>query len=298
MEWLRSSDLKDAGKPRLYRPQPGMLDVAADESARRESNTYLRNHEYSKPFPDGFQNVGGSNLIDATGEHHDPERPSVVLDQRPGADPALERFVKDMKAKYSHLIGDPGALAEALARESKAALEPKGWGPASVDDGYAKLRTENAGKRMLLGDFLEAAKFSKGAGVCNHQAMLTKVAFDSFYPADMPNRPEMKMVRGFYGDSPNGKPRDVVQNHARNTFTIHASKYMAIHFKPDPLIIRAKTFCRCVRQTWHPEPLISSKARLRPKKSSVLRDKKFATTVRATASKTLKAGWSESLQTA
>lgn len=220
MEWLRSSDLKDAGKPRLYRPQPGMLDVAADESARRESNTYLRNHEYSKPFPDGFQNVGGSNLIDATGEHHDPERPSVVLDQRPGADPALERFVKDMKAKYSHLIGDPGALAEALARESKAALEPKGWGPASVDDGYAKLRTENAGKRMLLGDFLEAAKFSKGAGVCNHQAMLTKVAFDSFYPADMPNRPEMKMVRGFYGDSPNGKPRDVVQNHAWNTLTV------------------------------------------------------------------------------
>lgn len=220
MEWMRSSELKDAGKPRLYRPQPGVLDVAAEEGARRESNTYLRNHEYSKPFPNGFQNVGGSNLIDATGEHHDPERPSVVLDQRPGADPALERFVKEMKEKYSHLTGDPGALAEALAREAKSALEPKGWSPSAVDDGYSKLRSDFAGKRMLLGDFLEAAKYSKGAGVCNHQAMLTKVAFDNFYPADLPNRPEMKMVRGFYGDSPKGLARDMVQNHAWNTLTI------------------------------------------------------------------------------
>ncbi|MCC7530778.1 MAG: FHA domain-containing protein, partial [Candidatus Melainabacteria bacterium] len=220
MEWMRSSELKDAGKPRLYRPQPGMLDVAAEEGARRESNAYLRNHEYAKPFPNGFQNVGGSNLIDATGEHHDPERPSVVLDQRPGADPALERFVKEMKEKYAHLTGDPASLAEALAREAKAALEPKGWSPSAVDDGYSKLRSDFAGKRMLLGDFLEAAKYSKGAGVCNHQAMLTKVAFDNFYPADQPNRPEMKMVRGFYGDSPKGLPRDMVQNHAWNTLTI------------------------------------------------------------------------------
>lgn len=220
LEWMRSSELRDAGKPRLYRPQPGVLDVAAEEGARRESNTYLRNHEYSKPFPNGFQNVGGSNLIDATGEHHDPERPSVVLDQRPGADPALERFVQDMKAKYAHLVGDPGALAEALAREAKSALEPKGWSPSAVDDGYSKLRSDFAGKRMLLGDFLEAAKYAKGAGVCNHQAMLTKVAFDHFYPADMPNRPEMKMVRGFYGESPRGLSREMAQNHAWNTLTI------------------------------------------------------------------------------
>lgn len=220
MQWLRSTDMQNLGKPALYNPKPGEADPAASESARKESNQYLRNHEYGKPFPDGFQNVGGINEIDEKGWHHDKERPSVVIDQRPGADPALEQFVKDMKAKYSHLTGDPKALAEAMAREAKAALEPKGWSSAAIDDGYAKLRSENAGKRMLLGDFLNAAKYSKGAGVCNHQAMLTKVAFDSFYPADMPNRPEMKMVRGFYGESPAGLPVDLAMNHAWNTLTV------------------------------------------------------------------------------
>lgn len=220
LQWMRASDLPNIGKPALYNPKPGEADPAASENARRESNQYLRNHEYGKPFPDGFQNVGGINQIDEKGWHYDNQRPSVVIDQRPGADPALESFVKDMKAKYSHLAGDPRALAEALAREAKTALEPKGWSSAAVDDGYSKLRSENAGKRMLLGDFLNAAKYSKGAGVCNHQAMLTKVAFDNFYPADMPNRPEMKMVRGFYGDSPAGLPPEMAMNHAWNTLTV------------------------------------------------------------------------------
>lgn len=220
MQWHRASDMQNLGKPALYKPKPGEADPAASEAARRESNQYLRNHEYGKPFPDGFQNVGGLNEIDEKGWHQDRERPSVIIDQRPGADPALEQYVKDMKAKYSHLSGDPKALAEVLAREAKAALEPKGWSSAAVNDGYAKLRSEHAGQRMLLGDFLNAAKYSKGAGVCNHQAMLTKVAFDSFYPADMPNRPEMKMVRGFYGENPAGMPVDMVMNHAWNTLTV------------------------------------------------------------------------------
>ncbi len=218
--WLRATDAQNLGKPNLYRPEVANGDPAASELARRESNAYLRNHEYAKPFPNGFQNIGGDNLIDRFGMHNDSERPSVVLDRRPGADPALERFLADMHQKYDHLKNDPKALAEALAKEAKLALEPRNWSNSAVDNGYDKLRSENAGKRMLLGDFLEAAKYQKGAGVCNHQAMLLKAAFDTFYPETMTNRPEMKMVRGFYGESPEGKPREVALNHAWTTLTV------------------------------------------------------------------------------
>ncbi len=220
MQWLRAADMADVGKPRLYSPKPGQADPAAGEKARTASNEYMRNHEYSKPFVDGFQNIGGLNQIDESGKHNDSERHSIVVDQRPGADPALEQFVKEMNEKYSHLVGDPVAVAEELAKEAKTALEPKGWSSAAVDDGFTKMRKDHAGQRLLLGDFLEAAKYSKGAGVCNQQAMLLKVAFDNFYPPDMPNRPEMKMVRGHLGESPAGMPLNDVMNHAWNTLTI------------------------------------------------------------------------------
>ena len=194
-------------------------DPAASKAARDASNEYLRNHEFSGRMPDGFQVVGGLNLIDEKGQHGDSRRPSVVIDTRPGKDPALTKFLEDCKRDLAHLKDKPEELAREIAKRAKAAMQPDGWSERAVDDGYMKMRAENAGGRLMLGDFIEAAKRGAGCGVCNHQAILTKLAFDSMYPNDS-ERPQMKLVRGFCGDDPAGRAPEYTMNHAWNTLTI------------------------------------------------------------------------------
>lgn len=186
-------------------------DPAASKVARDASNSYLKNHEYSGVFPPGFQ-VGGLE-IDEKGKHNDPDRPSVIVDTRAGKDPALQKFIEEIQRDLAHLKDKPEELAKEIAKRAKAAMQPEGWSEKAVDDAYYKFRDENRGKQLMLGDFLEAAKQNKGAGNCNHQSLLTKVAFDSMY-GDEKTRPELKLVRGFYGDNPAGKSREESINHA------------------------------------------------------------------------------------
>ena len=206
-------------EPNADQSAKDQADIAASQTARDASNVYLKNHEFSGRIPDGFQVVGGQNRIDENGHHNDKTRPSYVVDTRPGKDPALTKFIEECKKELSHLKDRPEELAREIAKRAKAALEPSGWSDKAVDEGYYKLRAEHAGGRLMLGDFLEAAKNRTGAGVCNHQAVLTKVVFDSFYPNDS-ERPQMKVIKGYCGGDPAGLAPEYALNHAWTTLAV------------------------------------------------------------------------------
>lgn len=198
-------------QPEGYKPGPGGADVIKDRAAIDASNHFLANHEFEGRLPNGFQMVSGQNRIDANGEHGDMSRPSFVVDLRPGKDPELEKFIEKCKRDFAHLKNDPEKLAEAIARQARSEMQPESGRLA--DRLYFKLRADNKGRKLLLGDYLTAARNGEGAGVCQHQSVLTKVAFDAMYDNDA-TRPKLKLVRGYAGESPAGlHPADAL-NHA------------------------------------------------------------------------------------
>lgn len=202
---------KSEGEDKSGQKEKDLKDPAASKEAREASNSYLQNHEFAGKFPNGFQ-VGGAQ-IDEKGFHNDSQRPSVVIDTRAGKDPALEKFLQDCARDLAHLKDNPEKLAEEIAKRAKEAMQPAGWSEQAVDEAYKKMRGENAGKRLLLGDFMEAAKRGLGAGTCNHQSILTKLAFDSMYEGEA-GAPKMKLVRGFYGDRAGIVEAAELTNHA------------------------------------------------------------------------------------
>lgn len=194
-------------RPPGYAPT-STYDPARSKEAIDASNNYLTNHEFDGRMPNGFQVVGGKNTINEAGEHGDSRRPSFVVDLTPGKDPALEAFIAEVQKDLAHLKGQPEELLREIGRRAKRAMQP--LSESQADALYLQLRADNGGRRLLLGEFITAAKAGTGAGVCQHQSVLTKLAFDSFYP-DETQRPKVKLVRGFVGDAP---AVDQAQNHA------------------------------------------------------------------------------------
>ncbi len=194
-KWQKLGAPTQMFRAKLY--QAGAQDPVATERARAASNEFITNSEYPRPLPSGFQLVSGQGHVNERGYQDTKDRPSIVIDRRPGADPVLEGFKREFHTKYEHMKDSPKTLVVALAKEVKNALEPKDWSNAAIDAAYAHFRNQYAGQRLLLGDVIEAAKLGQGAGLGQQQALLLKELFDSFYPEDMSNRPQLKLVRGY-----------------------------------------------------------------------------------------------------
>ncbi|HEY9871654.1 MAG TPA: FHA domain-containing protein, partial [Candidatus Obscuribacterales bacterium] len=206
-------ELKVPRKPLEYRPHSSGLDPAAEAGSVKQSNEFLARHEVREKLRDGFQNVGGVNFIDQAGRFHDTVRPSTVVDRT--QDEVLNRAIADAHRRFDRLRDNPQELAKALAQYSKELLEPRGWSGDAVDKGYYALRKEFAGKRVLLGEFIERAARGEGAGVCQHQALLFKVLGDEFGL-------DVSFVRGYSGTRP---PKAGSQlNHAWNEVFIDGQR--------------------------------------------------------------------------
>lgn len=195
-------------------------DPAASKASREASNDFIKRHQFSDRLPDGFQAIGGvGNRIGLDGRHGDKVRFSTVVDTRPGKDPELESFLSDVKKDLGHLKDKPEELARELAKRVREAMQPKGWGERELDAAFDRMRAENPGARLLLGDFIGAAKRGEACGLCTQQSMLLKVAFDSFY-AEGETRPKMTLVSGFHGENPAALSPSETLNHAWTTLEV------------------------------------------------------------------------------
>ncbi|MDX1986593.1 MAG: FHA domain-containing protein [Candidatus Obscuribacter sp.] len=203
-------------EPKLepVRPRPVMeyqvtgngSDSVMGVKAQRQSRDLVERFEISEKLEDGFQDIGHNARLRADGQFDDPLRPAIVVDRT--QDPVLAKFVEDAKQQFAPLKGDPEALSQALSKHVRENLTPAGWTQEQLTENYLRFSTENANKRILLGEFIEQAKAGKGGGVCNEQSLLLKVLADEFGL-------DAKIIRGHYGKlpetglNPNARP-----NHA------------------------------------------------------------------------------------
>jgi hypothetical protein len=210
----------DDGVVMEYRVRHGAPDACADVNAVRQANRYKDGGEIRERLVDGFQTLGGEQRIDAAGEWSDPHRPSAVLDR--GQDAVLRWTIGEAHARFDQFKNDPERLARELTIFSKEKMHPAGWTENQADANYTIFRTQNAGRRILLGDYIRRAASGTGAGVCQHQAFLFKVMADDFGL-------EASLVHGVYSPrmAPAVRlPADALANHAWNNVHIDGNTYV------------------------------------------------------------------------
>jgi pSer/pThr/pTyr-binding forkhead associated (FHA) protein len=188
-----------------YRPQGGRDNAARPESVK-QSNEYKENHEVRGKIQDGFQMLSGNERIRPDGTWNDPYRPSTVVDRT--QDKVLNETIREAHQRFDRIaermrnatnetekLAAQRELATELAKYSKDKMHPLGWSEEQVDAAYFAFREQNAGKRVLIGDYITRAESGQGAGVCQHQALLFKVLADDF-------NLDAALVAGHYGRKP------------------------------------------------------------------------------------------------
>ncbi len=218
VEAPRPADRRERREVKEYKVKTGESDPAANADSVDQSNKYKKNGEMRDRIRDGFQTLSGDALINRDGTWNDPNRPGTIVDRT--RDHVLNDTIAEAHRRFDHLKGDKKALARELARFSKEKLHPSGWTEDMVDASYDTFRSENKGRRILLGDYIERASRREGAGVCQHQALLMKVLGDAFGL-------DVSLVHGYYGEKPKGGlPRDTFANHAWNEVYIDGTRYV------------------------------------------------------------------------
>jgi pSer/pThr/pTyr-binding forkhead associated (FHA) protein len=208
---LRLSDLADAGRhpgdgrlqrgpennqrgaERLEYPQ----NKIPSQAATAQSNHYATTHQESARLEPGFQNAGGYAKFDGNGMASDLSRPATIFD--PAHDPVLRAKISEAHTLFDRYRNDPLKLAQELTKYSRDLLTPP-EGDKTLDSWYAEFNRAHAGRKVLLGEFLQAGK-----GVCSQQAFMLKVLADEFGL-------QCTMVRGMQG------------RHAWTTMTIGGKK--------------------------------------------------------------------------
>ncbi|MBX9696244.1 MAG: FHA domain-containing protein, partial [Cyanobacteria bacterium] len=175
----------DAPEPPLQRPT-----AAPAEVARKQSNEFGVGHEVALRLEDGFTNAGTGRHINGDGSFSGP-RAATVVDR--ANDPVLRKTVDEAREhmqQYSHLTPQEQAakLAEFVRQKLSSGVPtlPGENSQRMLDDMYSTFMSDNAGKRVHLGEFID-----KGIGSCTQQAMLMKVLADELLPGA-----QVTLVRG------------------------------------------------------------------------------------------------------
>jgi pSer/pThr/pTyr-binding forkhead associated (FHA) protein len=164
------------------RPAP---DAVRNKAAIDQSNEYATGHSMGRPLEPGFQNGGAQARFDENGVPSVTHRAITVYD--PAKDTELRSAVARAHQLFDGLKNDPLTLMRKLNAYSNKLLSPSGMDGKALDAWYTAFDNANAGKQVLLGDFIK-----EGKGVCSQQAFLLKVLADSFGL-------ETRMVRGLMG---------------------------------------------------------------------------------------------------
>ncbi|HEY9792449.1 MAG TPA: FHA domain-containing protein [Candidatus Obscuribacterales bacterium] len=164
------------------RPAP---DAVRNKAAIDQSNEYAKDHSMVRPLEPGFQNGGARARFDANGVPSVKDRAITLYD--PAKDTELRNAVARAHQLFDGLRSDPLTLMRKLNAYSNKLLTPSGMDGQAVNAWYDAFNHANAGKQVLLGEFIK-----EGKGVCSQQAFLLKVLADSFGL-------ETRMVRGLMG---------------------------------------------------------------------------------------------------
>ena len=135
--------------------------------ALAQSNDYATRHEFSGKLEDGFRSAGQLRQFSADGTFSATDRAATVVDR--SQDPKLRNIIEDAKTQFSDL--PPRERAQALAEYVNKLMGPADGNERALDQRYRQLMQDNAGKSMLLSDFL-------GTGACTQRALLLKVLAD------------------------------------------------------------------------------------------------------------------------
>lgn len=183
--------------PRLDAPAPTVhppaeVHAPLSPAAAASSNEFATGHQLDKPIPDGFTTAGAGNRIDANGRF-DAHRAAVVVDRQ--KDAVLKDTIQEANTHLTQLARDKGraltpeekmaALTDFVAGKFRNSRGDSLEADKLFQDMYATFMKENAGKRVMLGDFL-----ANGLGGCTEQALLLKVLADDL------GVPGAKLVRG------------------------------------------------------------------------------------------------------
>lgn len=216
-----------------YNPRNG--DNAARPEAVRQSNAYEQQREMWEPLENGWQRVSRGAQIGPDG-NFTSRFPSTVVDRT--QDKVLNETVNEAMQRYRRLAEEAANLSrtnptlaaqkyQELARElaefSKTKMHPRGWSEEMVDNAYDQFYDANAGKRILLGDYIDQAARGTGAGVCSQQAILFKVLVDEFNAKIPGFQMRAGLVHGNYGDAV--RPGHIPSmNHAWNEVEINGQR--------------------------------------------------------------------------
>ena len=135
--------------------------------ALAQSNDYATQHLLSEPLQDGFKTAGQFRTFTADGAFNGSDRAATVVDR--SKDQKLNEIIADAKAKFAEL--PDREKARALADYVNKIMGPADGNEKALDERYRAMMTENAGKSMMLSEFL-------GNGSCTQRALLLKVLAD------------------------------------------------------------------------------------------------------------------------
>src|SRR5262249_20460430 len=162
--------------------------------------------------------IDGGNRFDESGRFQDSHRFSTVVDR--GQDESLNRAIAEAHKRFDHLKGNPQELAEALNSYSREVMTPKGLSQEEFTKSWLDLQNgSNAGKQVLLGDFINQAARGEGGGLCAQQALLFKVLGDDFGL-------NMKFVAGVLQEGEGPIKPGVATNHAWTEVAINGQKHV------------------------------------------------------------------------
>ena len=207
--------LKDAPLQRL---RPGevleyLVSKTEDNSishpaAIGQSRQLQVNHEFSGKLTSGFQDIPNKTILGRLGLSEGGDPTTVFA---PEQDARLRHLFKSAHTRFDSMKGQKSEveLRAALAELAHDSLTPKGpWTEAHIDTAYERFCEKNAGKQILLGEYLRQAEQHIGGGTCTQQTLLYKALCDEFGL-------ETKIVRGWAANAVGIKPdaQDFLPNH-------------------------------------------------------------------------------------
>jgi len=187
----------------LYEPVAGH-DSTTSATALTQSNRLASNFEIADPLADGFQalnSMANSRLWRVvTGKPFPMDKVVTVVVDRT-MDPTLNNVIEQARARFKQPGANPDRMPQELAAFVKGKMFSRSFQDSQeqikdlVDKEvvnaqdlmdwnqrqearHAKQLEPLAGKKVLLGSFIDLAQRNEGFGVCIEQAMLYKVLAD------------------------------------------------------------------------------------------------------------------------
>lgn len=140
-----------------------------DAKAVAQSNAFALGEELSEPILDGWQHEGFQVIIDQDGRFDGDYCASLVVDRQ--ADAPLRQVISQAQQKFAGL--PPEKKARAITEFAHSLFTPADMTDDELSDWDDAFGNEHRGERILLGEYL-----SRGRGVCEQEAVLTKLLAD------------------------------------------------------------------------------------------------------------------------